>query len=38
MDPGEAAIDSGEGVVAITFHLKEDYVRPVWPNTPGSSR
>jgi len=34
MDPGEAAIDAGEGVVGITFHLKEDYVRPVWPNTP----
>ena len=38
MDPGEAAIDSGEGVVGITFHLKEDYVRPVWPNTPGEQQ
>ena len=38
MDPGEAAIDSGEGVTGITFHLKEDYVRPVWPNTPGEQQ
>ena len=28
----------GEGVVGITFHLKEDYVRPVWPNTPGEQQ
>ncbi len=38
MDPGEAAIDSGEGVAGITFHLKEDYVRPVWPNAPGEQQ
>ena len=38
MDSDEAAIDSGEGVVGITFHLKEDYVRPVWPNTPGEQQ
>lgn len=38
MDPGEAAIDSGEGVTGITFHLKEDYVRPVWPNAPGQQQ
>jgi catechol 2,3-dioxygenase-like lactoylglutathione lyase family enzyme len=38
MDAGEAAIDAGEGVVGITFHLKEDYVRPVWPNTPGEQQ
>ena len=38
MDPGEAAIDAGEGVVGITFHLKEDYVRPVWPNTAGEQQ
>lgn len=38
MDPGEAAIDAGEGVAGITFHLKEDYVRPVWPNTPGEQQ
>jgi catechol 2,3-dioxygenase-like lactoylglutathione lyase family enzyme len=38
MDAGEAAIDSGEGVTGITFHLKEDYVRPVWPNAPGEQQ
>ena len=38
MDPGEAAIDAGEGITGITFHLKEDYVRPVWPNTPGEQQ
>lgn len=38
MDEGEAAIDSGEGVTGITFHLKEDYVRPVWPNAPGQQQ
>ncbi|HEX5089494.1 MAG TPA: VOC family protein [Nocardioides sp.] len=34
MDDTEAAIDSGEGITGITFHLKEDYDRPVWPNAP----
>ncbi len=38
MDAGEAAIDAGEGVVGITFHLKEDYVRPVWPNAAGEQQ
>ena len=38
MDPGEAALDLEEGVAGITFHLKEDYVRPVWPNMPGEQQ
>ena len=38
MDPGEAAVDLEEGVAGITFHRKEDYVRPVWPNTPGEQQ
>ena len=38
MGPGEAAIDAGEGVAGITFHLKEDYVRPVWPNAAGKQQ
>ena len=38
MDPGEAAIDAGEGVAGITFHRKDDYVRPVWPSAPGEQQ
>jgi catechol 2,3-dioxygenase-like lactoylglutathione lyase family enzyme len=38
MDPGEAALDLEEGVAGLTFHLKEDFVRPVWPNTPGEQQ
>jgi len=38
MDPGEAALDTEEGVAGMTFHLKEDYVRPVWPNQPGEQQ
>jgi catechol 2,3-dioxygenase-like lactoylglutathione lyase family enzyme len=38
MDDGEAAIDAGEGVAGITFHRKDDYVRPVWPNAAGEQQ
>ncbi|QIG43041.1 VOC family protein [Nocardioides anomalus] len=38
MDPGEAAVDAGEGVAGLTFHLERDYVRPVWPNAPGEQQ
>lgn len=38
MDEGHRALDLEEGVGYLAFHLKEDYVRPVWPNTPGEQQ
>jgi catechol 2,3-dioxygenase-like lactoylglutathione lyase family enzyme len=37
-DGDEAALDLEEGVGYLLFHLKEDYVRPVWPNTAGEQQ
>jgi catechol 2,3-dioxygenase-like lactoylglutathione lyase family enzyme len=38
MSPGHTALDAGEGVAYLSFHLKDDHVRPVWPNTPGEEQ
>jgi catechol 2,3-dioxygenase-like lactoylglutathione lyase family enzyme len=37
-EDGEAALDAEEGVGYLSFHLKQDYVRPVWPNAPGEQQ